>query len=590
MDTAINLIKTNIDEINKYKQTSETIISINNILTLEESLKGLEANKSNSEYDLIKQYQDIINKVSGLIIEIGNESNLILDPDVNSYYLMSILLIDLNKTINIIDEMNTNLLYESDEDPNNLIYAMDKIFLQNLIANYKEILNSDEKINNGTPGLENLTKIHNEHIQNLINGTKSFFKANPEKFKKLSMHLLENSSLYLEESAKLMIKMLDIRIANLESNAYQLMIYIVLVVIGICIIFYGYINIIVGKPLNITAETIKKLSNNNLNVDITLTNEQNEFGEIANSLITFKELSVKNKSLEEEKKLVEENRIKYTQSLANKFESKVQVIINAVSSASTELHNTSYEMSNIITTTNNKTKTVSEFSSDTAENMKKVSFASSKMKESINNVAHKIQHSADMAKKAAIEVDQTNETSTSLETATIQVGKILDMIQTIASRINLLALNATIESARAGASGKGFAVVASEIKALANQTEEATNEISKHISNIQIVSTQVINALKNIRIVISEVNDLASDISITADEQAKTTSQIVDNISNAAQKTEIIKQNINDVETATGQANASAGQVLDAAQILSKESEKLNQEVEEFISEIRKNA
>ena len=79
-----------------------------------------------------------------------------------------------------------------------------------------------------------------------------------------------------------------------------------------------------------------------------------------------------------------------------------------------------------------------------------------------------------------------------LSTGAEKIGEVVKLIHSIAAQTNLLALNATIEAARAGESGRGFAVVASEVKALANQTAKATEEISAQVAAMQASTSDAV--------------------------------------------------------------------------------------------------
>jgi methyl-accepting chemotaxis protein len=78
-----------------------------------------------------------------------------------------------------------------------------------------------------------------------------------------------------------------------------------------------------------------------------------------------------------------------------------------------------------------------------------------------------------------------------------QIGAIVQTITTIAEQTNLLALNAAIEAASAGDQGRGFAVVAEEVRTLAEDSQHAAQEISTLIATIQTRTTQTVTVVQD---------------------------------------------------------------------------------------------
>ncbi|MCH5249728.1 MAG: hypothetical protein J1E98_07335 [Lachnospiraceae bacterium] len=108
---------------------------------------------------------------------------------------------------------------------------------------------------------------------------------------------------------------------------------------------------------------------------------------------------------------------------------------------------------------------------------------------------------SDTAKASSIKINErVKELSQNLQVerektdAVLQIKQLSDTILNISGQTNLLALNASIEAARAGEAGKGFAVVATEIGALANNTNDAANEIQK-MSNDVVLAIEGLNKL-----------------------------------------------------------------------------------------------
>jgi methyl-accepting chemotaxis protein len=150
-----------------------------------------------------------------------------------------------------------------------------------------------------------------------------------------------------------------------------------------------------------------------------------------------------------------------------------------------------------------------------------------------------------------------------LSTASREVGDIVLLITNIAEQTNLLALNATIEAARAGEAGKGFAVVATEVKDLAQETAQATADITAKISAMQEMTGGTADAIASITDVIAQIDEGQRTIAAAVEEQAATTDMLSRNVRDVSVAADEISGTVGDITrsteaTATG-ANTTRG-------------------------------
>jgi len=286
-------------------------------------------------------------------------------------------------------------------------------------------------------------------------------------------------------------------------------------------------------------------------------------------------------------RLAKQERDAARHNLASEFELKVGHIVQAVAVAAGEMQAISATMSTSSEETARQATAAATASTQASSSVGTVASATEELTASIGEIGKQVTRSAEIAEKAADEARRTNVVVDGLASGTQKIGEVVTLIQSIASQTNLLALNATIEAARAGEHGRGFAVVASEVKALANQTAKATEEISAQIQDIQTATGEAVTAIQAFVGTIAEINEISGAIAIAVDQQNGATREIAGSVQQAAIGTGDVKENIQGVTQAANQTGLAASKLLEASNGLSSQSEKLKIEVDSFLGSIR---
>jgi methyl-accepting chemotaxis protein len=253
----------------------------------------------------------------------------------------------------------------------------------------------------------------------------------------------------------------------------------------------------------------------------------------------------------------------------------------ALSAASEELTAVSQQMSSNSEETAAQSNVVASAAEQVSKNVATVAASAEEMSASVKEIAKNANDAAKVATEAVSVASNTNKTVAKLGESSVEIGKVIKVITSIAQQTNLLALNATIEAARAGEAGKGFAVVANEVKELAKQTATATEDISQKIEAIQTDTKGAVQAIEQIGTIIGRINDISNTIASAVEEQSATTNEIARNASEAAKGSTEISKNIANVSLAAKNTTEGANNTLSAATELSKLSADLKRVVEQ---------
>ena len=347
----------------------------------------------------------------------------------------------------------------------------------------------------------------------------------------------------------------------------------------------------ISRPLGQLGVRMRGLADGKLDGDIPGIERGDEVGAMAATVQIFKDNALRIRGLEkveaETQGRAAAERRAAMENIANDFERSVKGIVSSVATAAKGMQTTAQSMTATASDASARAATVGAASDSASNNVGTVAAAAEELSSSVTEISRQVTRSSEIASKAVGDAERTNATVQVLSTGAEKIGEVVKLIHSIAAQTNLLALNATIEAARAGESGRGFAVVASEVKALANQTAKATEEISAQVAAMQSSTSDAVLSIGGITETIAQMSEITISIATSVDQQGEATREIARNIQSVAAGSTEISAHIGGVTTAAAATGLAASDVLANARELDNQSGMLRNAVDEFLAKVR---
>jgi len=555
-----------------------------------------------------EKYKDLSDRLVDVVSYVGDKSNLILDPELDSYYLVDVSVTVLPQMLAKIAAIKSQTVSSLVQNGNHLgeadkagIELQNKLLMNTLAerlnVDVKTAVSEDKNFHGVSLSLQEkmpaMLEKYNAALAKMdaaISDMLSGKEMTPEAFLEIADVPHDMAADFSALSMDELETLLQTRMHDIKSD--------MMMSIGgaaLCVLFAFTLFMVVSS--NITGRisrlngVMDQLSKGNIDVALVDDRAKDEIGSMSRTVAFFKGNMIEQRRAQEEqerfKRQSEEEKRQSMYKMADSFEKSVMGVVQGVFTSADNISHSAEDLSSTARQTTSQSVAVSSAAVEASGNVQTVAAAAEELSSSISEISRQVQDATAMAMEAVREASETNARMRALAENATKIGAVVSLINDIASQTNLLALNATIEAARAGDAGKGFAVVASEVKGLATQTTKATEDIERQVEAMQQSTNNAVTAIELISKTIERINNIQSGIAAAVEQQGAATKEISRNVQEASVGTNQVSENITDVTKAAEHTGSAANQMLQNSKDLVGQADMLRKEVETFLKSVR---
>ena len=546
---------------------------------------------------------EAVAKLRALIARVGDGSNLILDPDLDSFYVMDLVLVKspalLDRIVGVAEVAAKIAAAPTITMDDRTEYLIERGGLDALIddiaasvaAGYRGNADGSLKTSMTAPyeKLSNSLKTFIAQVDGIVKEDKRGAPAGLEthRLKTQALSALnEMTALSSSELNRLLVQRID---GFQRNRLTSLSITVLLMLLALVALIAVQRSI--TRPIKLMDEVIQQAratERYNQELDWKSGDEIGRLALALNELFRKSEGARLRERIETHRLEEEAARSVSIADATKEFENSVEGIVSSLNSSLGFLQDNSGRLLERIHGVVGQSGSVAQNAQEATEQVETVAAATEEMTASIASVAQSVSNSRQVAQRAMTEAAEAERVIQQLSVQSDRIGEIVSLISAIARQTNLLALNATIEAARAGDAGKGFAVVATEVKNLAAQTAKATEDITAEIGAIRSATSEAVANTHRISDTIGSINGMSVEVASTVDQQSATMSEIARSVSEAARNNRNVSNEIGDVQTASQSAERALEEVMEATRVLASQSEAIDCAVSNVLIAIRK--